>query len=298
MNILNLGSLNFDKVYHVPHFVSEGETILSTGYQEFLGGKGLNQSLAIARAGVPVYHAGAIGPEGGPFLDCLEASGADTSLIARLETISGHAIIQNVDGRNCIIVCGGANQQVSREIIDHALSHFGPGDLLLLQNEVSNIPYAIRAAKARGLEIAFNASPITPALLQYPLELVDIFLVNEIEGKALADVLSNDHEAILRGLAARFPNARIVLTVGEKGVLYHDSTCDARHDSYRVKAVDTTAAGDTFSGYFLAGLARGMAVPQALRMASQASAIAVSRPGASSSIPTMEDVQAFAASHP
>lgn len=298
MKILNLGSLNFDKVYHVNHFVSEGETILSTDYSEFLGGKGLNQSLALARAGAEVCHAGGIGPDGEAFLACLQESGANTSLIRKLDTVSGHAIIQNVNGSNCIIVCGGANQCVSPDIIDNALSFFAPGDLLLVQNEVSNIPYAIHSAKEKGMQVAFNASPITPELMTYPLDLVDIFLVNEIEGKALANVSTDDHHLILQSLAERFPKAAIVLTVGEEGVLYQDSGCHASHSSYHVKAVDTTAAGDTFCGYFLAGLSRGLEIPQILRMASQASAIAVSRPGASDSIPTLADVCRFARQHP
>lgn len=298
MKILNLGSLNFDRVYHVSHFVSEGETILSANYSEFLGGKGLNQSLALARAGAEVCHAGGIGADGDAFLACLQASGVNTSLIRKLDTVSGHAIIQNVNGKNCIIVCGGANQCVSPDIIDNVLSFFLPGDLLLVQNEVSNIPYAIRSAKAKGLRVAFNASPITPELMTYPLDLVDIFLVNEIEGKALANINSDDHHLILQALAARFPQAAIVLTVGEEGVLYQDPNCHATHSSYRVKAVDTTAAGDTFCGYFLAGLSQGLEIPQILRTASQASAIAVSRPGASDSIPTLAEVCRFAEQHP
>ena len=293
MRILNLGSMNFDKVYDVEHFVGAGETILCRGYGEFFGGKGLNQSVALARAGAQVYHAGAIGPDGGAFLEYLSNAGVDTQYICRVDTVSGHAIIQNAGGQNCIIVYGGANQCVDRGYIQQVLANFAPGDILLLQNETSNVPFAMEEAKRRGMKIAFNASPITDALLEYPLELVDWLLVNEVEGKALSDVDAKEYEAILEGLCRKFPNAAIVLTVGEQGVLYRDRALSASHGIYKVEVADTTAAGDTFSGYFLSCIAKGLSVQTALEMASRASAIAVSKHGASASIPNWEDVAAF-----
>lgn len=293
MRILNLGSLNFDKVYDVAHFVSGGETILSRGFGEFLGGKGLNQSVALARAGAEVYHAGAIGPDGAALRAALEEAGADTRYLRGVDTVSGHAIIQNAQGQNCIIVCGGANQCVSRKQIQETLMDFGPGDWLLIQNEVSNVPFAMKEAKQRGMTVAFNASPITEELLSCSLEYVDCFLINEVEGKALSGVESDDFGMILEALAARFPKAVIVLTVGKEGVLYREGDCRLRHGSYPVNAVDTTAAGDTFCGYFLACISGGMSAEKALETASKASAIAVSRHGAVPSIPTWEEVMAF-----
>ncbi len=293
MKILNFGSLNFDKVYDVPHFCAEGETLLSQGYGEFLGGKGLNQSLALARAGAQVYHAGAVGPDGAPLRAILEESGVDTRHLMTVPTVSGHAIIQKYQGKNCIIVHGGANQETREADIDRILADFGPGDVLLMQNETSCVPYAMETAKARGLKVAFNASPITQALLQYPLELVDYFIINEVEGKALSDAGSEDFSQILQALARRFPQAVIVLTVGENGVLYRDSQVTTGHKRYTVPVADTTAAGDTFCGYFLAGLSQGLCVEECLRQASMAAAIAVSRHGAAPSIPWAREVQEF-----
>lgn len=293
MRILNLGSLNFDKVYDVPHFVTEGETVLSCGYAEFLGGKGLNQSLALARAGVEVFHAGAVGPDGGSLLDCLREAGVDISYLQTIDIVSGHAIIQNAKGQNCIIVCGGANQCITQSYIEGLLENFGEGDLLLIQNEVSNVPCAMETAKRRGMKVAFNASPITPELLEYPLSMVDYFLINEVEGKALSGISSEKPDKILDAMQRRFPEATIVLTVGEHGVHYRCGDAFASHGIYPVQVVDTTAAGDTFCGYFLAGLAKGLDIPEVLYHASLASSLAVSRHGASSSIPTWEEVQAF-----
>lgn len=293
MKILNLGSLNFDRVYAVDQFVSAGETILSKGYEEFLGGKGLNQSIALAKGGAKVYHAGAVGPDGAPLMKCLEDAGVETDFMMISETVSGHAVIQNAHGQNCIIVCGGANQCLTEQYIDRVLSAFTPGDLLLVQNEVNLIPYAMKKAKSMGMKIAFNASPITPALLEYPLDLVDIFLVNEIEGKLLAETEAENYRDIIDALCAHYPHATVVMTLGKEGVLYRDSEGCCAVPGIRVTAVDTTAAGDTFTGFFLSAVARGNCIKYALELATKAAALSVTRKGAAPSIPTLEEAENF-----
>lgn len=297
MKILNLGSLNFDKVYELPHFVFAGETILTEGYGEFLGGKGLNQSVALARAGAQTAHVGAVGPDGSPLREMLTQSGVDVTHLKTVDTVSGHAIIQRVAGQNCIIVFGGANRCIDEADIRHAIADCAPGDILLLQNEVSGIPEAMAEAKRHGMKIVFNASPINAAMAHYPLELVDCFMVNEVEGRALAGLETDDFQQILSAMVARFPNAEIVLTIGDGGVLYGKGDLRAQHPCYRVPVVDTTAAGDTFCGYYLAAIAEGAPVSRALELASMAAAIAVSRSGACPSIPTRAEVEAFAMEH-
>lgn len=292
MNILNLGSLNYDKVYRVDHFVQGEETILARGYEAFLGGKGLNQSVALARAGAQVYHAGAVGSDGDALLEQLEQAGVDTSCLARLDTVSGHAVIQLCGGQNCIIVYGGANQDITEAYIDRVLERFGPGDLLLTQNETACVAYAMRQAKSKGMHVAFNASPITEELFTYPLDLVDYFLVNEIEGMALAHTKASDFGEILSLLAGRY-QAAIILTVGAAGAYYRRGSEQYYEGIYNVPVVDTTAAGDTFCGFFLAALARGATPPEALKVASGASSLAVGKAGAANSIPTWQQVQEF-----
>ena len=293
MKILNLGSLNLDRTYRVEHFVQAGETIPAIGYGTSPGGKGLNQSVALARAGAEVCHLGAVGSDGGELLRILEEAGADTQFVQTLSGPSGHAIIQvTPEGDNCIIIFGGTNRQITQEMVDAALRSFGPGDLLLLQNETSQGEYAIREAKRRGLRIAFNPSPISQELFRYPFELVDYLLVNEIEGGALSDRPGGDPEEILRELCRRYPGTAIVLTIGADGVLCGTNGQLCRHGAYKVPVVDTTAAGDTFCGYFLSGLARGLSLEESLELASKASALAVSRAGAASSIPALSEVEA------
>ncbi|HIR83904.1 MAG TPA: ribokinase [Candidatus Galloscillospira excrementavium] len=292
MRVLNLGSLNLDRTYEVPHFVGPGETVLSTGYRTSCGGKGLNQSVALARAGAEVFHAGAVGEDGGALWDLLASAGVDLSRLRRLAGPSGHAVIQLTPaGENCILVSGGANAAVTGELVDAALAGFGAGDVLLLQNEVSCVDYAIRRGRAQGMEVALNPSPINDALLRCPLEQVDLFLLNEVEGRALAG--GEGDRDILERLARRFPGAAIVLTVGERGAWYQRDGETLHQPIFPVAVADTTAAGDTFCGFFLAALGRGCAPARALEMASRASALAVSRPGAADSIPTWDEAAAF-----
>lgn len=289
---LCFGSLNIDYVYDVPHILRPGETLASTNRTIYPGGKGLNQSIALAKAGVETFHAGAIGEEGGLLLEMLQKGGVDTRFVRTVEGLSGHTVIQrDIRGRNNIILYGGANRAITEEQIDETLRHFSSGDHLLLQNEINLIPSIMTKAAEIGMTIVLNPSPIDEQLLAYPLDLVDIFLLNEIEAM---DIVGSDlpHKELLRALSSKFPEAKIVLTLGEEGALYLDRK-DGKileHGIFDVEVVDTTAAGDTFTGYFIATLAGTNDPREALRVASLAAALVVSRPGAAPAIPTKEEV--------
>jgi ribokinase len=287
-----MGSLNIDKVYSVQHFAAEGETILSEQYNEYHGGKGLNQSIALARAGMQVFHAGAIGADGAGMEAMLRENGVNTDFIRHLDSPSGHALIQvTPQGKNCIIVHGGANSLVEAAHLDAALQVLSAGDIFLTQNETSCVAYAMKQAKKRSLTVVFNPSPITEALFGYPLELVDIFILNETEGKALSG--KDDPAEILDAMHKKFPQAEIVLTIGEAGAMFINNDMNFSRAAFNVQAEDTTAAGDTFTGYFLAGLASGKDRMQAMDYAGAASAIAITKKGASSSIPSRNEVEEF-----
>lgn len=291
MKILNLGSLNLDKVYHVDHFVQPGESLGVSRLETFCGGKGLNQSTALARAGAEVSHLGAVGADGAELVRTLADSGVDVHLIRVLDTVSGHAVIQiTPEGQNGILIFGGANLQISQQSVDRALALFSPGDLLLLQNETSQGEYAMRQAKQKGLLVAMNPSPISEELFRFPLELADYLILNETEGAALSGFPSTEPEKVLEGLCRKFPKSVIVLTLGAGGVLCRAEGQTFRCGACRVPVVDTTAAGDTFCGYFLSGVAKGLPVPEILRISSVAGGLAVSREGASNSIPDWEEV--------
>ena len=293
MKVLNFGSLNIDYVYGVDHFVRAGETISSKGLQLFCGGKGLNQSVAFARSGADTYHAGAVGKDGGMLLDMLKSAGANTDFVrVRENAASGHAIIQvSGSGENCILLHGGANQTMDDSFVDEVLSHFSAGDLLMLQNEINNLDYIIRSAKARGMFTVLNPSPFDEKILALDLSLLDAIIVNETEGAGLSG--KSEPDEILTELLSRYPEMKIVLTLGKHGALYTDAQTRAACDIIKTDVKDTTAAGDTFTGYFFSMLMQGEAPEKALKIATAASAITVSRMGAAPSIPTMDEVKAL-----
>lgn len=291
MTIYNLGSLNLDRVYAVPDFVSPGETVMSESCAVFCGGKGLNQSVALARAGAQVRHIGMIGRDGGPLRALLRDAGANTESLAESAGDSGHAIIQVVpSGQNAIIVCPGANGEITERHIRAALEPLRSGDIFLTQNETAGVAFALKAAHEKGARVALNPSPVTPALYDYPLALVDIFILNEVEGAQLAGREGTFRE-LLSALTRRFPGAAVVLTVGSDGAYYAKGDTVLYQPALPVQAVDTTAAGDTFCGFFLAALARGLDEHEALRRAARAAAIVVGRRGAAPSIPTWDETR-------
>ena len=291
MKIYNLGSLNIDYVYSVPHFVQPGETLSSAKLEIFPGGKGMNQSVALAKAGARVIHGGRIGDNGGFLKEILGQAGADTSFVAVDASSTGHAIIQvDENGQNCILLFSGANHSFTEEFVREILADARAGDIILLQNEINLLDVIFAVAAEKQLQIAFNPSPFTEDLLKLPLHQVKWWLCNEIEGGQLTG--KSEPEEILTSMQKKFPGSSIVLTLGKDGCMFTDGKQVLRQPIFPVKAVDTTAAGDTFTGFFLASVAEGKSVADALRIASRASSIAVSRMGASSSVPTLAEVLA------
>ncbi|MBQ8727936.1 MAG: ribokinase [Oscillospiraceae bacterium] len=289
MKALTIGSMNIDHVYSVNHIVQPGETLTTSDMNIFLGGKGINQSMALAKAGATVYHSGMIGEDGEMFLDACKEYGVNSDYIKKIDEKTGHTIIQvDENAQNCILLYGGANQCLTKEFVDDVLSHFEKGDILLLQNEVNMLPYIIDKAYEKGMKIALNPSPYDEKLSACDLKKISVFLLNEIEGGQVTGL--SDPEEILDKLLELYPDAQIVLTLGKDGAVYADKNNRYSQPIFKVKAVDTTAAGDTFTGYFLAGLMSGMEIPDILKMSAKASSIAVTRPGAVGSIPYRDEV--------
>jgi len=294
MKILNFGSLNVDYVYAVEYFVRAGETLKANSREALPGGKGLNQSVALARAGAQVWHAGCIGPEGAFLRQLLNENGVDTSLLKSLDDMQGHAIIQvDKKGENCILLYGGTNRLITDEQIDATLAHFGPGDWLVLQNEINGMPHIVEAAHARGMRIVLNPSPYEEGLKALDFDKLSWLLVNEVEACQCSG--SDQPERAWDVLHERYPNLSVLITLGSAGSIahsVHDGTVETvRQQAFRADAVDTTAAGDTFTGYFIGGLAEGRPLAECMRRASMASAISVTRMGAAVSIPKREEVE-------
>ena len=290
MKILNFGSMNIDFVYAVDHILQPGETLMAGSRSVHNGGKGLNQSIAVARAGGNVWHAGVAGEDGGRLIRALEENGVHTEHVRREAGPSSHTVIQvDRNGQNCIIVFNGERMKVSEDQIDRVLEAFEPGDLLLMQNELDNSPLIMRKGAQRGLQVAFNPSPINEGLRAYPLECVSWFIMNETEGKALTG--RDDPQEILDEMGRLYPNAKVVLTLGSDGAYCRCGGETAFQPAVKTEVVDTTAAGDTFTGYFLTAISEGLPVGQAMALAAKAASIAVSRPGAADSIPLRREME-------
>lgn len=289
MTIFNLGSINADHVYRVPHLPGAGETLAAHSLQTGLGGKGANMSVAAARAGSHVAHIGAVGPDGLWARDRLLEYGVDTRHIAQLDTPTGHAII-NVDdaGENAITLFSGANQAVPENVIDAALSAGASVDILVMQNETNAQGHAAETGSKQGFRVCYAAAPFDAMAVTAVLPYLDFLILNEIEADQLTSALGVEIDAL--------NVADIVVTLGSKGARWINANAgiDQHFDAHKVMPVDTTGAGDTFTGYVLSGLDRGLTMGQSISLAMRAAALMVTRMGTADVIPDLKEVEAFA----
>lgn len=292
--LVNLGSLCVDNVYSVPNITAPGETVASLEYAIYAGGKGLNQSLAAARAGARVAHVGCVGSDGRWLKQELSRSSVDVDAVRETDAPSGHAVIQvNPSGENAIVISGGANRNLNDTDIETAFGLCDADDWLLLQNEINKMEEIFDRSSNEVPKLALNLAPVDDRIHGYDLSAVDLLVVNEVEAQALSGETSV-REA-LEALCVRYPACDIVLTLGRQGLLYGRG--DERHSlgAFAVQAVDETGAGDAFVGYFMAGLLEGRRISDALIWGSAAGALATTRPGAASSIPDREAVASMIA---
>ena len=284
MKVLNFGSINKDFIYSVNDFVKPGETISSIRYNVKIGGKGLNQSVAISKAGQKIYHAGIINKEDTFILEKLKKWNINCENILLRDNPTGHAIIQvDKKGENSIIVTGGANDDIDIKFIESVLSKFNSGDILVLQNEINNIKEIIDRAHHKKMKIVFNPAPFNNEILSYDLNKISTLILNQTEGEALSKEKKPD--GILKVLNSKFNNTEIILTLGENGSLYSFKDELLKIKAHKLDTVDTTGAGDTFIGYYVAGIASKMNKKDNLNRASEAAAIATTKLGAAESIP-------------
>lgn len=289
MKIYSLGSLNIDYVYTVDHFVAAGETLASEKMTVFPGGKGLNQSVALAKAGAKVIHGAVIGDNGDLLMETLSKAGVNTDRIEKVSGSCGHAMIQvDKNGQNCILLFPGTNHCVDKAYIEKFLFDAEKDDIILLQNEISGLDAAFEIAHQKQMQIVFNPSPFHGDLKSLPISYVKWWVCNEIEGAELLS--SNESKEIANNFVKLFPHSNLILTLGKDGSVFVNADTYIEQPIYEVDTVDTTAAGDTFTGYFIASLASGKDVAASLDLAAKASSITVSRQGAATSIPLLDEV--------
>jgi len=288
MSIFNLGSINIDYIYTLPRLLAAGETLASTSFSAALGGKGANQSIALARAGADVRHAGQLHEADTAWLDGLREAGVDCSHILAADISSGHAVVavDEQTAENQIILNPGSNQALPAEMIAPFLASAQPGDWALAQNEVNLTEAFLRAAKQKNLHICYSAAPFVADITAGLLPIVDLLIVNHLEAEALTSFTGKPID--------RHGIRHVIITQGAKGASYRGSAAAAFDlPAVPVKAVDTTGAGDTYLGYVLAVLDEGQTIEQAMQIAATASALQVTRQGASAAIPTRAEVEAF-----
>lgn len=289
MKILNFGSCNIDYVYSLDHIVKEGETESTDCLETFPGGKGLNQSIATAKAGAKVYHAGFVGFDGIFLKDILSDSGVDVNFVKEVGSKNGHAIIQvGSKGENSIFLYPGSNKMLTREYIDNVLECFDDGDIILLQNEINEVDYIVEKAFEKSMIIILNPSPYNQYIDRIDFNKLSYLILNDVEAKAITGF--EEIEKNIDFFKEHYPKLKIMLTLGVNGSVFIDKDTHIYQTAYEVEPVDTTAAGDTFTGYFVAGIANGMNYTEVLKNASIAAAIAVSKKGAAPSIPVADEV--------
>lgn len=284
--IWNLGSINADTVFQVPHLPQPGETLAALSREQFLGGKGTNMSVAAARAAARVHHIGAVGPDGKWALDRLMEYGVDVTHVAQIDTETGQAIIAvDPQGENLIILHAGANFRISVDAVQSALTSATTGDWLLMQNETNAQVEAAQLAKQMGLKVAYASAPFDSDAVSAVLKDLDLLFLNAVEAEQLRQST---------GLSlSDLPVPDVIVTKGADGADWHGPDGKVQVAAHRVRAIDTTGAGDTFTGYVLASLDRGLDMQIALSLASKASAIMVTRQGTADVIPDLKDVQEF-----
>ncbi len=293
MKVLNYGSLNIDHVYSVSHIARPGETLPSRELNFFAGGKGANQSVALAKTGVEVWHAGKVGKDGLWLIEELKKRGVTTDLIRTCDGPTGHAIIQvTPKGENSIVLFGGGNHRITPEEVEETLEKFEAGDYLVLQNEINGTEIIMEKAYKLGMRICLNPAPFSKKVLEWPLHLVDILIVNETEAMGLAGSRM-EFTALVDKLTQICPDTEIIMTVGKEGAYFGHNREREFVPSRVVKAVDTTAAGDTFMGYYIASRMANLGIKSAMEKAALAASITVSRSGAMDSIPTNSELQGY-----
>ena len=292
MKILNFGSVNIDSYFRVDHISKPGETISSKTCDKRPGGKGLNQSVALSKVYKNVYHAGLYGKDGNFIKELFKENGIDTSFFEQSLSDTGNALVQvDKNGENSIVLYKGANFDIDKDFVDKVLDNFCEGDILVLQNEICLVPYIVDIAYEKGMLICLNPSPINEAIFKIDFSKLEFLILNETEARDISNKHNKDD--VVSYFRKNYPNLKLILTLGSNGSIYFDKDQIINQKAYLVDSVDTTGAGDTFMGYFVGSYFDDKDIKKSLDIASVASALACTKNGASSSIPSLKEVKEF-----
>ncbi|MBV7497937.1 ribokinase [Pseudomonas sp. PDM24] len=300
--VVVIGSLNMDLVTRAPRLPRGGETLIGQSFATVSGGKGANQAVAAARLGAQVSMVGCVGNDayGEALREALLAEQIDCQAVSTVEDSSGVALIVVDDNsQNAIVIVAGANGALTPEVIDRFDAVLQAADVIICQLEVpdATVGHALKRGRELGKTVILNPAPASRPLPADWYAAIDYLIPNESEASALSglpvDSLSTAETAAARLIA--MGAGKVIITLGSQGSLFADGQRFEHFPAAKVKAVDTTAAGDTFVGGFAAALAAGKSEADAIRFGQVAAALSVTRAGAQPSIPTLSDVQAFKA---
>ncbi len=293
--ILVIGSANTDLVIHADRLPKMGETLSGYDFQINAGGKGLNQAVAIAKLGGTVSFLGAVGNDtnGDKLVSTLTDSGVDFCGVRTDEATTGVAVITVVNGDNCIVLDGGANNCLTPTVIDRFASLIAESDYVVMQLEipVESVKRVCEIAAEHNTAVVLNPAPFKPLPSElYPM--ITMMIPNEHEAAALTgvDIRTVDDAAEAIDILLARGVKRAIITLGENGCVYHDGNTVRHHPAHSTTVVDTTSAGDCFIGAVITKLAAGQPLANAIAFATKAAAITVSREGASRSIPTADEL--------
>lgn len=286
MAIYNLGSINIDYFYKVPHLLKAGETLAATDFSQGLGGKGANQSVACARSSAKVFHIGRLHEKDQNWLSVLQEAAVDISHIQIDDKVpTGHAVIliDQQTAENQILLMAGANGAIEEACLETALVGAQKTDWALCQNETNLGVDFLKMAHDRGLSICYSAAPFVKESVLAVLDIVDLLVVNEIEAADIEAALSKPPEA--------WGVPHLIITKGAEGADYYGAEGHFHQPAIKVKAVDTTGAGDTYLGFLLGRLSCGDDIKQAMAIAGHAAALQVTRYGTAEAIPSLSEIQ-------
>ncbi len=286
MTVWCFGSINIDHVYALGHLPAPGETLAAGSYRLELGGKGANQAVACARAGGDLRLLGAVGTDGRAALDRLAELGVGCDMVQQVDGATGHAIILvDAAGENSIIIHPGANHAMDADTVLAALKGAGISDILLMQNETAHQALVAEAAMGLGMEVVYSAAPFDIDAVQAVLPFVNMLVMNAVEAEQMQAALGVGLDEL--------PVETLVVTRGADGASWHSRGMQDIHvPAHKGKVVDTTGAGDCFTGALAAALDAGDYPEEAMRFAAAAASLQVTRPGAAGAMPTRAEIEA------
>lgn len=289
MKVLNFGSMHLDHVYRISKLLKSGDSAFTKSLETLPGGKGVNQSIAIKRAGVDVIHAGNIGNDGELIYYTLLKEGINVDYVKRSNEVCGHAIIHRSDEKeHTIVVHSGASKMITMDYIDEVFRDFEKEDILLVQGELNHTDYIIKSAVEKGMKCFFYPAPFLEEFKAYDLSEIETLIIHENDICTLTGI-EEEEKAVAYYLKKN--NSNLLVISMNKGLLYYDKKRkETKHTNITMDSHCRTYASDVLIGYFIAGIVQNLPIKEILEKAASAKKIAMKDKNILFTIPYIHDV--------